>query len=847
MYYMIYIILFFVLCSISITNEFEFNKFSKLDILFSNFNTNESKLSEISIIINPLIKLLNDTFYEIINNNTINISNNNSTDINNNTDINNSTNPNNKRYNISQDCANTFNKTFFSSNITISKAYLQRFLNFTSTSTNDVSSFDECIKGNFKDLEINTSYIVIKYYRRIESRFSAQMIFYFPDNGIRGFCFPSGCSDEEYNNIIINLHEKRKEIMPISFELYNYTMYPTKSFVIAKNDSDINILQKIFNYLVVIITSIQIFICFFPLSLFYLSFYFIKFFCYCFTKKIKKTAFKKKFLGYKKCYSISENLNKLNSQNINDEGLNFIKGIRGLNMLFYSIGMVIIIILHSPSKFDCPEVIREVFTNYFYSIFFYSIKYAPIFLLSCSGASLSYKFLNFLDEKVKQQDFDENRRSSSVDNLGLLQTNKKDENYSSVKIGLLIRFISYQIAKYIIFVLTLLFNRYTLFYFTSFFKDQNPTWKYFKFFLTEKISFWKIISNALLFPSFNFIHEKNEYYEPIFNIIFDYYWLVFNEIILFLIGIIIIFICIKKEYQIMTFTYIISALCIIFRLILYIIKINELESNGHYAPYILTYSYYGKIVINPLSNLGVYFIGICFGIYLYTFQKELTPKKAGEQGKAFLHKINYNLLNVLKSKRKNTYYIISYFLLPLVLIFCITQRFLNFDIVHDQNGNYREEKEKKNLYNKLNIFNYFFIIENEIIVFLTFKSIFYLSIIMNSEFLSFLKSDFWRIINKIYFSYIIVVIPLILFFVYHSNTKILFNFTNITFYSLIISFISFLGAFFYLLIYEMPLKNLIRAIYRRKDKKNIRKNLEEIKNDDLENKSIFNKSDSIQY
>ena len=842
MYYIIWIVLFFILYSISITNEFGFNDISKLDILFSNINSNKSNPSEISIVLNPLIRLLNDTFFEIIN---INITN-----TNNNTNINNDTSTNN---NINKDCINIFNNTFFSSNINISKAYLQSFLNFTSTSTNDISSFDDCINPQFNDLDIKTSYIVIKYYKRIESRYSAQMIFYFPDNGIRGFCLPSGCSEEDYNNIIIKLHEKRKEIMPISFELYNSSEYPTKSFVIEKSVYDIKKPQKIFNYFILILTSIQIFICIFPLSIFYLSYYFLKCFYFCFKKNIKKSAFKKKFLGFKKCYSINENVNKLNSQNNNDEGLNFIKGIRGLNMLFYTIGMVFIIILHSPSKLDCPQVIREIFINPFYSIIFYSIKYAPIFLLACSGASLSYKFLNFLDEKIKQQDFDlNNQRLNSIDNLSLLSNDKKNENYESVHIGLLIRFISYQFGKYIIFILTVLFSRYSLYYFTSFFKNENPTWDYFKFFLTEKITLWKLISNFLLFPSFIFTHENGQFDDPTFSIIFDYFWLVFNEMILFLIGIIIIYICIKKEYQIMKFTYVISALCIIFRLVCHFIKINGLDDNEYYAPYILTYSYYGKIVINPLSNLGIYFIGICFGLYLYAFQKEITAKKAEKQGKEFLHKISFNLLYVLQGKNKTTYYYVSYILLLLLFIFCIGQVFLNFDIVHKQNDIdsadiNRSDEEKGNLLKITSLFNYFFVVENEIIVFLTLKSIFYLEIIMNSEFLSFLKIDFWRIINKIYFSYIIIVIPMILFFVYHSNTKILFNFTNIIFYSFIICFLSFVAALFYYVIYEMPLKNLIRSFFRKRDKKNIRKNLEDIKNNDNRNMSILSNNDSIKF
>ena len=88
---------------------------------------------------------------------------------------------------------------------------------------------------------------------------------------------------------------------------------------------------------------------------------------------------------------------------------------------------------------------------------------------------------------------------------------------------------------------------------------------------------------------------------------------------------------------------------------------------------------------------------------------------------------------------------------------------------------------------------------------------------------------------------------MILFFVYHSNTKILFNFTNIIFYSFIICFLSFVAALFYYVIYEMPLKNLIRSFFRKRDKNNIRKNLEDIKNNDNRNMSILSNNDSIKF
>ena len=675
------------------------------------------------------------------------------------------------------------------------------------------------------------------------------MKYYFPDNGIRGFCLPSGCKEDEYNLIIKELFTRRYEILPISSD---FLEYPNKSFIIAKEyEENGNKIEITFNIIFLIITIILFIICIFPSIVFHLSLFFLNCLFCCSKSKIKNKALKKKFIGFKKCFSMSHNFNKLDEQNINDEGLSFIKGIRGINIFFYTIGMVFIIILHSPSKMYSPQIITELFQNPFYCIIFYSVKYAPVFLMACSGATLGFKFLNFLDEKIKQKNFEEsgkeekkvNINNLNNDNSDIITRNKKPEiDFESIHKGLLFRFIFYQFGRYFNFIIILLFTRYSLYYFTDLIGKQNPTWEYFCIFLNEKITLSEMILNFLLFPRFNFIHDNNDDNDPIFSIIFDYYWLAFNEIILFLIGINIIYYCIKKKKQILYAVYIISALCILFKISFYVFKINKYKENDdNYAPYILTYSYYGKIIINPLSNLGIYLIGVYYGILLYAYHKEISAKKAEIQGKRFMNKISLKLLRILKSTKHNKYFIISIFSLFLVFIYSIGQIFLNIELTEDN----------KNSEIIIRIFNFLYIFDNEIIIFVTLSSIFYLVIVMNIEFFAFLKNKIWRIINKIYFSLITVCIPIILYFVYHSNTRVFFNFINIIFFSSIIITITFVLSLFYCVIFEMPLKNIIRAIYKRKDMKNVINKIEDIEpnirspsaftiNESINNNKIFN-------
>ena len=318
-----YLFLFIILFILALTNTIQYelrNKNNNLDIFFEQLNQNLQTKSDTSIILNPLKIILKETFSNITNY----LYNNNSK-------------------NISEECYLNFNNTFSSSDEDVSNAYLDLFLDLLSINTNEISYFEDCI---YKDL--NTSYVILKYYKKKDIYNTAQMKYYFPDNGIRGFCLPSGCKEDEYNLIIKELFTRRYEILPISSD---FLEYPNKSFIIAKEyEENGNKIEISFNIIFLIITIILFIICIFPSIVFHLSLCFLNCLFCCSKSKIKNKALKKKFIGFKKCFSMSHNFNKLDEQNINDEGLSFIKGIRGINIFFYTIGMVFIIILKKKKK-----------------------------------------------------------------------------------------------------------------------------------------------------------------------------------------------------------------------------------------------------------------------------------------------------------------------------------------------------------------------------------------------------------------------------------------------------------------------------------------------------------------
>ena len=128
-------------------------------------------------------------------------------------------------------------------------------------------------------------------------------------------------------------------------------------------------------------------------------------------------------LKIKKCFSISEIFDDLIGSKKNelfqDGDMTYIKGIKGIGLFLFIIGFNFVVIYnHLLCKTGIKKI--EKFMNTNRSAFFYGcLRLAPALILSSSGYSLSYKFLNFLDQKLANFNLDNN--------------NKKTENNSSNK------------------------------------------------------------------------------------------------------------------------------------------------------------------------------------------------------------------------------------------------------------------------------------------------------------------------------------------------------------------------------------------------------------------------------
>ncbi len=205
---------------------------------------------------------------------------------------------------------------------------------------------------------------------------------------------------------------------------------------------------------------------------------------YNFANQSQKINYQKLF---ESVFSLSKNIdilfNNENEEDIyNDTGINYIKGMKGLSMIFYLLGTLYFNLYNSPISQKNRRKFYESLGNYLNCFFYIGLKYSPRILLSCSGFSLFYKFIHYLDEKTEE------KREERIN---------KEKNHSFIhytNICMLFSFILHQIYKYILFLLVVFFMLYSIFLLNLVFIDINPMWVYFDHSLLKKISFTQIIS-----------------------------------------------------------------------------------------------------------------------------------------------------------------------------------------------------------------------------------------------------------------------------------------------------------------------------------------------------------------
>ena len=526
-------------------------------------------------------------------------------------------------------------------------------------------------------------------------------------------------------------------------------------------------------------------------------------------------------------YNINKNFSSLIeykqlSKIINDSGLSYINGIKGISMIFLLFGSVYNDLYDSYIIGKNKELFYYQLKNAFFSIFYIGIKYAPKLLLCSSGFSLFFKFICFLDGKVEKEEeinrqneecYDEGkeiniiREGSGISNSNSFYKKLRKEGKEIINKNhllsfkyLLIFFVK-QLHKYLVYILFICFFLFSFNGLVLKFQYPGPIWN-----LYNKSMINSVTNTKYLLPLL--IGYKTYFFNGILyenSNILDYLYLVFQEIFYFSFTSIIIFIGFKYNLRMDRFFKILFILLIIFRIIFYVIK--KLDDKDYFG-----YQEFGKFYTSLLYNYTFYIIGIHYGMINYVIQKGYTFRECDQQNKIYL----INALHAFKSLKRKTKY---YLCILSAIFFCllIFNSFLQQIIISFYDLDTNMNSYKKNVFTQI-----LMLIDADIFVFAINSMALSLYIKRDNLINDILSHNFWSIFNRFYFSYILIINPVILYIIYSNETKINFNISNCFLYSFICGILLFSFSILVYIIFELPLKKIIHFWINLGEKKDIK-------------------------
>ena len=285
-------------------------------------------------------------------------------------------------------------------------------------------------------------------------------------------------------------------------------------------------------------------------------------------------------------FSFEKNSKELFNFNVNNKsinnvlGLSYITSIIGISMILTVIGQTYFILFNSPIKNFGVWNFYETIYCLPYIMIFIGLRYSPRIIFSCSGYTLSYKYLSFIREKPKCY---------------------------------LITFLLLESHKYFLLILMVLFVKYSFYHIQIFASENSPGWELFKIkILYNQKTKWDILINFLTFKIQDIKIDHQRFNQDLF----DYFWMPLNEVFFFIFGTILISLGHSLKLKI-------DYIIIVLILLLYVGKITyyKLYSEEMYTTLYYYLFEYGKLMLNPIFNLSYFLIGMYFGLINYSIQK----------------------------------------------------------------------------------------------------------------------------------------------------------------------------------------------------------------------------------
>ena len=792
----------------------------------------------------------------------------------------------------------------------ISNFFITKLFDGATKHKNDLSTYDICLYNNFslpvKKSDLNDSYLIYFIMTLDESNRSKNETNANINNGpidyyyskalesedilyIRAFCFPqnitqngTACSDDDYYHFIKNLNSDLSDLLKLK-SASNITYFSLK-------DEKLSGAESFGKALPLIIISLQI--------VFILLRYPIKYLFKCCRgkkeeEKIKplndtneefnlknkedisddidsnnKNSFNKKksiypkwFRVFNKCFSLTDNFRELfnfslNSTDINnDSGLSYIRGLKSFSFFFLVFGLTLLSFINSFSKIYSKFLMHDFLSFLLYPLFFIGLRYSPRIIFSCSGYTLSFKFISYIQ--------------------------KNDSFFGLVK------FILYQIHKYFMLFLFFIFQKFSLFILIRQGTESRPMWKYFEKNILNRPEGGKFLISFLDLTSI----YKNGGDKRIDQTLIDYFWIPFNEAFFFFIGVIFLFLGYRLGYKYrFRIDYFFLGLILINLIgkILYSYLRKTLEGEDYYATLYYYLFDYGTFMIRPFFNSTYYLIGMYFGFINYSVQKGITSfnktdssqdkvmvdlqnmlsgeidskdeEKKEENNETEKEEIRDELIKMpflksgvsiimwIKSNKIKTR-IIGIITTVLLFFFVFSHHIYYYSTITSEykslknelreirinqedneelsemlNNTYIDERYQKmedlllmGNYIKNGFVNFMYRIDIELVILLI-QTLLFILYFRGKNFVNdFFCHIFWTVFNKPYYSIILTANPLILYIFYQNETKIILNFFNVTLYSIIGGTLSFIFGLILYLFFELPYKRLIHYLLSKED------------------------------
>ena len=561
----------------------------------------------------------------------------------------------------------------------------------------------------------------------------------------------------------------------------------------------------------------------------------------------------------KELFNFELKITKIN----NVKGLNYIGGLMGISIILTILGQVYLILYNLPNKEFGLSNFYNLLNSFQYFYFFYGLRYSPRILFSCSGYTLPYKYLSYLD---------------------------KDANNNIIK------FIFRHFYKYLILILFIIFSRYTLYILISFVDGVGPDSELFnKTVLMVPEGIGNFILCLLGFKTFivNKIDSRSTHY------LIDYFWMPYNEIVFFLFGT--TFLTLGKNYKLRIDYYIliIIAFLYFFKIIGYFVYYYS-ENKIYTTLYYYLFDY-GEVMTSPIFNLSYYLIGMYFGLINYNLEKGIIElykdssyekimndekKESGKNNETIqLHEINKNENNSLNDEKEeeekmidsdekflkkkeslinkndkkdinneqNTnqsnkeyvkelkempflisgvkmrdshiktkiyvfYIILSIICIIIILFGCVHRLVLNYykDKLNDSEELVELEKNLRKLSlesvitNKF--LNFIYLIDIEIVIFLVHWG-FFILLIKQQYIIEFFNHIYWSFFYKFYFAFLIISDICILHILYESETVVKLNLLTLVFFFFISIIVIFIITYLCYVALDLPLKKLFKYFF----------------------------------